>query len=275
MTARVTRTGAKLGYRGVVYNVKNNKFFADSEGDQYEELPVEAGVSQEDITTQVNAAQGGYEFTGGFADRTTGTAGVGQIGDNELYTQDMVNTGRWLRFGFDPAKQAANDQPYWSDPPPADADGVGLFGGSYMPGGVTSLFDFDFTASNYSDAVETGTLQYTAANGSFDFSQCEPGDLALVRFDFNVTPQIANTTMEVAMIWQTRLPDGTPTFTFPLTGNPIFLGAGSVAQTFLSRPLLSAYFASEEDVNARALLAVRADNPIQVQPLTTLVTIQR
>ena len=37
----------------------------------------------------------------------------------------------------------------------------------------------------------------------------------------------------------------------------------------------SAYFASQEDVNARALLAIRADNPIQVQPLTTLTTIQR
>ena len=32
----------------------------------------------------------------------------------------------------------------------------------------------------------------------------------------------------------------------------------------MTRPLLSAYFASDEDVNARALLAIRADNPIQI-----------
>ena len=222
-------------------------------------------------------AKGGYEFTGGFTDRTTGTAGVGQIGDNVLYTSEMVVAKRWLRFGFSAAQQDIVDQPYWSSPAPEEASGVGLFGGSYMPGGVEKLFDFDFNAASFNDAVEDGlaSLQYTAASGSFDFTDCKPGDLALIRFDFNVTPQIANTTMEVALIWQTRAADGTPTFTFPLTGNPIFLGAGSVAQTFLSRPLLSAYFASDEDVNARALLAVRADNPIQIQPLTTLVTIQR
>ena len=57
MTARVTRTGAKLGYRGVVYNVKSQKFFTDEFGDQFEELPVEAGVSQEDITDQINDAK--------------------------------------------------------------------------------------------------------------------------------------------------------------------------------------------------------------------------
>lgn len=223
------------------------------------------------------AAKGGYEFTGGFADRSTGTSGVGQLGDNVLYTSEMVTARRWLRFGFSSAKQAVVDQPYWSSPDPAEAEGVGLFGGAYMPGGVEKLFDFDFNAASFNDANEDSlaSLQYTAAEGSFDFTDCRAGDLALIRFDFNVTPQIANTTMEVALIWQTRAADGTPTFTFPLTANPIFLGAGSVAQTFLSRPLLSAYFASDEDVNARALLAVRADNPIQIQPLTTLVTIQR
>ena len=137
------------------------------------------------------------------------------------------------------------------------------------------MFDFGFSASGYSDAVEAGSLQYTAASGSFDFTQCVAGDLALVRFDFNVLPQIANTTLEVGLIWQTRDANDSPTFTFALTGDPIFFGTGTVGRTFLSRPLLSAYFASQEDVNARALLAVRADNPIQIQPLTTLTTIQR
>ncbi len=220
-------------------------------------------------------SDGGYEFTGGFADRTTGTAGASDVGSNVLYTQDMVNSDRWLRFGFDTTQQATNDFAYWTEPAPAPTAGVGLFGGSYMPAGVSSMFDFDFNASTYSDAVEAGGLQYTQANGSFDFSQCQAGDLALVRFDFNVLPQIANTTLEVALIWQTRLSDGTPTFTFALTGDPMFYGTGTVGRTFLARPMISAYFASQEDVNARALLAVRADNPIQIQPLTTLTTIQR
>jgi len=220
-------------------------------------------------------SDGGYEFTSGFADRTTGTGGASDVGSNVFYTQDMVNNDRWMRFGFDPTQQATNDAAYWTEPTPAPTTGVGLFGGSYMPANVTSMFDFDFNASTYSDAVETGDLQYTAADGSFDFSQCVAGDLALVRFDFNVLPQIANTTLEVALIWQTRLSDGTPTFTFALTGDPMFYGTGTVGRTFLARPLLSAYFASQEDVNARALLAIRADNPIQIQPLTTLTTIQR
>jgi len=220
-------------------------------------------------------SDGGYEFTGGFADRTTGTAGASDVGSNVFYTQDMVNADRWLRFGFDTTQQATNDSAYWAEPTPAPTAGVGLFGGSYMPANVTSMFDFDFNASTYSDAVETGDFQYTAADGSFDFSQCVAGDLALVRFDFNVLPQIANTTLEVALIWQTRLSDGTPTFTFALTGDPMFYGTGTVGRTFLARPLLSAYFASQEDVNARALLAIRSDNPIQIQPLTTLATIQR
>ena len=221
------------------------------------------------------ASEGGYEFTGGFADRTTGAAGASDVGSNIDYTAEMVSAGRWFRFGFSSTQQAANDFAYWTEPTPAPTAGVGLFGGSYMPANVTSMFDFDFSASTYSDAVETGDFQYTAADGSFDFSQCVAGDLALVRFDFNVLPQIANTTLEVAMIWQTRLSDGTPTFTFALTGDPMFYGTGTVGRTFLARPLLSAYFASQEDVNARALLAIRSDNPIQIQPLTTLATIQR
>lgn len=274
MPTRITRNSHRLGYREVIFNDRDKNFYTDAPGDQFEKLSVQPANS-ETVNQSIEAAKGGYEFTGGFSDRETPPAGVGQIGDNVLYTTEMVTNKRWLRFGFSGTQQALIDQPYWSSPAPEEATGVGLFGGSYMPGGVDKLFDFDFSASSYSDAVELGDLQYTAANGSFDFTECKPGDLALIRFDFNVTPQIANTTMEVALIWQTRAADGTPTFTFPLTGNPIFLGAGSVAQTFLSRPLLSAYFASDEDVNARALLAVRADNPIQVQPLTTLVTIQR
>ena len=142
-------------------------------------------------SNSVVLATAGYEFTGGFTDRTTGTAGASAEGSNTFYTQDLVNNHRWMRFGIDSTQQLANDDPYWSDPAPADAAGVGLFGGSYMPGSVTSLFDYTFNVSSYSDAVTTGDLQYTAATGSLDFTECVPGDLALVRFDFNVDMTVA------------------------------------------------------------------------------------
>ena len=73
------------------------------------------GISEE-VNQKLVKANGGYEFTGGFADRTTGTAGVGQIGDNVLYTPEMVVAKRWLRFGFDSTQQTTIDQPYWSSP---------------------------------------------------------------------------------------------------------------------------------------------------------------
>lgn len=224
---------------------------------------------------QLAIAQGGYEFTGGFTDRSAGQSGASDIGSSVSYTQAMVDDERWLRFGFDPTAQAANDQPYWSEPAPAPATGVGLFGGSYMPGGVTSLFDFAYDdVTGYSAASEAST-KYTAATGSFDFSQCNAGDLALVRFDFNCIPQVSNTTLEVGLIWATRDSNDDVTFTFALTGEPIFYGTGTVGRTFLNRPMISAYFASTEDVNARALPAIRSDNPVLIQPLTTLCTIVR
>lgn len=229
------------------------------------------GASSESVTL----ASGGYEFTGGFADRTTGQAGANDLGSNVEYTQVLVDNKRWLRFGFSPARQAANDVPYWTDPAPASATGVGLFGGSYMPGGFTRMFQYTLLNQTYSNAVTSGDLQYTAADGSLDFSQAQPGDLAEVRFDFNVVPQVANTTVEVALIWATRLADGTITFTFPLTAQPVFFGTGTVGKGFLNRITMSAYFASNEDVRAYALPAVRADNPCLFQPLTILNTLRR
>ena len=227
--------------------------------------------------------EGGYEFTGGFQDRLTGQSGANEFGTLVEYTQAMADAqdgegnrvSKWLRFGFSRAAQEANDSPYFPVSGAHDPS-KGLFGGTMMPKNVTNLFDFDFSEpSGYSADVSSGSLQYTAATGSLDFSECRVGDFVRVRFDFNIIPQTANTTVEVAIIWQTRTADGTPTFIFPLTGTPSFYGTGVVGRTFLNRPTLSAYFASEEDVNARALLAIKADNPIQVAPLTTLVIIER
>ena len=238
------------------------------------EIPDTLEGLPEDVNQKLIEADGGYEFTGGFQDRLTGQAGANDLGTFVSYTDQMAEDQRWLRFGFSSAANVANDQQYWGETDPAYDSTKGLFGGLHMPGGVTNLFDFNFNAATYSNASE-GSLKYTAADGSIDFSECRVGDLALVRFDFNVIPQISNTTIEVAMIWQTRDYNGNPTFTFALTGEPLFYGTGTVGRTFLNRPMLSAYFASAEDVNARALLAIRADNPVQVAPLTTLVTIVR
>ena len=218
--------------------------------------------------------EGGYELTGGFADRLTGSSGANDLGTFVSYTGAMVDDERWLRFGFSSAANTANDNQYWGETDPDYDRTKGLFGGLHMPKGVNRMFDFSFNSASYSDASE-GSLKYTAADGSIDFTECRVGDLALVRFDFNVIPQVANTTLEVAMIWQTRDANDNATFTFALTGEPLFYGTGTVGRTFLNRPMLSAYFASAEDVNARALLAIRSDNPIQVAPLSTLVTIVR
>lgn len=222
----------------------------------------------------------GYEFTGGFGDRETGTAGSSDIGTYISYTQAMVDNDQWYRFGFTPTAQATNDSAYWLDPDPnADPNfdqTKGLFGGLYLPEGAEGLIDFNFSESpGYSAGVLGQSLNYTAADGSLNFTDAQPGDYAQVRFDFQCRPQVANTTIEIAMIWQTRDDQGNDTFTFPLTGTPIFFGTGTVGKTFLNRPIITAYFASNEDVRAKALLAVKADNPVEIAPLTTLVRIER
>jgi hypothetical protein len=217
----------------------------------------------------------GYEFTAGFADRTTGTAGSTDLGSDIEYTSQMVTDKRWYRFGFSSSAQTTNDQPYWTSPAPLPSDGIGLFGGLHMPLNTTNLFDFSYSDTDYSavTSFNGGDLQVTAANGSFDFRQVEAGSLILTRFDFNATPTVSNTNLEVAMIWSTRDDDDNITFTFPLTHQPIVFGNGTAGVTTLCRPMLSAYMASSEDVNSRALLAVRSDQPIFIQPLTTLVTV--
>ena len=231
----------------------------------------------------VAEATGGYEFTGGFTDRLTGASGASDIGSNVSYTSSMIENDTWYRFGFDSTRQIANDAPYWGNGVDAeeaphsgttDYQGVGLFSGAYMPSGVTKLFNF--TDNNtYNTSTSLGGNDVTAATGSFDFTECNVGDFAKIRFDFNVVPQFSNTTLEVGLIWSTRDSNDNITFTFPLLTQPLFFGTGTVGRVYLNRPLITAYFASQEDINARALLAVRSDNPIAIQPLTTLCSIER
>ena len=215
----------------------------------------------------------GYEFTGGFAERTTGQSGANDLGSNVQYTQAQADAGVWKRFGFSSTQQIANDVEYWGETREGFDQTKGLMGGLNMPSGFDNMFLFDDTA--LSAAVTTGNLQYTAANGSYDFSDTKQGDRVLVRFSFNVVPQVANTTLEVGLIFATRDENDAVTFTFPLTAQPIFYGTGTQGQAYLNRVEVSAYVASPEDINARALPAIRADNPILIQPLTTLYTVVR
>jgi hypothetical protein len=233
-----------------------------------------SGSSPSSITETINEyATAGYEFTGGFSDRTSGQSGANDLGTNVQYTSGQATAGVWRRFGFSTARQVANDVQYWGETDPDFDQTKGLFGGLYMPTGITNLIDYSDTS--LSAAVETGDLQYTAADGSYDMTQCSPGDRIQVRFSFNVVPQIANSTLEVGLIWATRDDNDAVTFTFPLTTQPVFYGTGTQGQAYLNRVEMSAYLASGEDVNARALPAIRCDNAILIQPLSTLITVVR
>lgn len=247
-------------------------------------------LNDANITQNISQSNSGYEFTGGFTDRTTGQSGASDIGTDVEYTASMVADRSFLRFGFDSTRQLANDNPYWGNGPDAneaphagttDYEGVGLFSGAYMPTGVSSLFNYSENVTVQPDtnpgfnAASTGGTKYNAATGSYDMSQLQLGNLCMFRFDFNITPQEANTTVEVGLIWQTRDASNNGTFTFFLAGEPLFFGQGTSGVTILNRPLITAYLASQEDVNARALPCIRADRPIFCQPLTTLFAVMR
>lgn len=273
-------TGDTYTFRGVEYTWSGRSWTYQSEGitskaptiTKTYSGPFGTELELADLASYRGQGDGGYEFTGGFVDRTSGSTG-NLIGDNVQYTSTQAEAGTWRRFGFSSAQQAINDVQYWGETNVNFNQSKGLFGGLHMPHGVTDLFAFDDTA--LADAVTDGDLQYTAANGSYDFRQCRVGDLAKVRFSFMVTPQQANTTLEVGLIWATRNEADEVTFTFPLLTQPIYYGTGTVGKAFLNRVEMSAYFASAEDVNARVLPAIRADNECLVKPLTTLCTIVR
>lgn len=256
----VDRTSALVEGKVLTYRASDGKFIGTTAGTASQET-------------------GGYEFTGGFLNRS-----------NEVtYTQAQADAGTWMRFGFSSAKQLTTDLPYWGDSSDQDEaphsgttdyQGVGFFSGAYMPSGVTEMIDFDDdTAYNQAltmavtTAGVTENLPVTAAIGSYNFKQYKVGDFANIRVDFNVTPHVSNTTLEAALIWSTRDANGNITQTFPLTITPFFFGTNTAGKKFLTRPMFTAYFASQEDINARALFAIKADNRITVEPFTTLTTV--
>lgn len=219
-------------------------------------------------------SQGGYDRTSGFDEYQTGTEASQNPADYIEYTQELANSGTWKRFGITTAGNQARDNQWWGETNSNYDNTKGLFGGLTAPAGVDKFFDFSENTA-FNNAQTTGSLKYTQALGSFSLKECQVGDLVLARFDLNIMPMVTNTTVEVALIYANRDASDNVTFTFPLTITPFTYGNGTVGRGYLLRPTITAYMANQQDVNSRSLLAIKADNPILVNPIGVLFTIQR
>jgi len=215
----------------------------------------------------------GYSHTGAFADKPTSNNYVWQSGGGVNYTQADVDASIYKVLSLSKSVHEAVDNPYWSTPTPSGNTGIGLFQGANLPAGVDTLVDYDFDYdAAYPGSSGTG---FEGSTGRIDLSDLQYGDQLRVRFDFNIIPQIANTTVEPALWYSNRDDNDNITFTFPLTTQPIFYGGGTVGNTYLNRVEISAWITSNEDVNALTLPAIKSDNPVIIQPLGLLITIIR
>lgn len=215
----------------------------------------------------------GYSHTGAFAGKPVDANFVWEAGTGIQYSQSDVDNELFKVFSLDNDIHLSVDNPYWSTPSTPAENGTGLFRGTNLPEGVSSLFDYnhDFDAQ-YGNSGNTG---FEGSTGRIKLNDCVFGDQLRVRFDFNIIPQIANTTIEPALWYSNRNDSDDITFTFPLTTSPVFYGTGTVGNTFLNRVEISAWITSNEDINALTLPAIKSDNPIIIQPLGLLVTILR
>ena len=221
----------------------------------------------------INKGKSGYSHTGAFADKPISNNFVWEAGAGINYTQDDVNAGLYRVLSLSRSVHEAVDNPYWATPQPNNELGVGLFRGANLPEGIDTLVDYDYVYNDNYDA--NGSTGFEGSTGRIDLSDCVYGDQLRVRFDFNVIPQIANTTVEPALWYSNRNDSDEITFTFPLTTSPIFYGGGTVGKTYLNRVDISAWITSSEDVNALTLPAIKSDNPVIIQPLGLLITILR
>lgn len=215
----------------------------------------------------------GYSHTGAFAGKPLSNNYVWEAGAGINYTQADVDAELFKVFSLDRDVHLAVDNPYWTTPAPSGQTDIGLFQGANLPSGVSSLVDYSFDFdTQYPSSTGTG---FEGSTGRIRLNDCVYGDQLRVRFDFNVIPQIANTTIEPALWYSNRNDNDDITFTFPLTTTPLFYGGGTVGKTYLNRVEISAWITSNEDVNALTLPAIKSDNPIIIQPLGILVTILR
>ena len=218
-------------------------------------------------------AKTGYSHTGAFAGKPLSNNYVWEAGTGISYTQTDVDNEMYKVLSLDNDVHLAVDNPYWSTPDVSGLDNVGLFNGYALPNEVTSLVDYTYDFdTEYPGSTGTG---FEGSTGRIKLNDLQYGDQIRVRFDFNVIPQIANTTIEPALWYSNRDDNDNITFTFPLTTSPVFYGGGTVGNTFLNRVEISAWVISNEDVNALTLPAIKADNPIIIQPLGLLITVIR
>lgn len=229
-----------------------------------------------ELATQLAAidnAQSGYSHTGAFTGKPLSNNYVWEAGNGINYTQANVDSELYKVFSLDRDVHLAVDNPYWSTPTPSGQTDIGLFQGANLPNNISSLVDYSFDFdTQYPSSSGTG---FEGSTGRIRLNDCVYGDQLRVRFDFNVIPQIANTTIEPALWYSNRNDNDDITFTFPLTTSPVFYGGGTVGNTYLNRVEISAWITSNEDVNALTLPAIKADNPVIIQPLGILVTILR
>lgn len=154
------------------------------------------------VQDQALAGHSGYSHSGAFADKPTNNNFVWQAGAGINYTQTDVDADLWKVFSLSEAVHLAVDNPYWSTPTPSGTTGIGLFQGANLPNNVSSLFDytFDFDTA-YPGSTGTG---FEGTTGRIKLNDAVYGDQLRVRFDFNVIPQIANTTVEPALWYSNR-----------------------------------------------------------------------
>jgi len=230
---------------------------------------IRSGVTPSNLA----AVETGYSHTGAFAGKPLSNNYVWQAGEGINYTPADVLGAVYKVFSLDRNVHLSVDQPYWTDPVPGDPTDIGLFAGANLPTGISTLFDYTFDYDTaYPDSVGTG---FEGSVGRIDLSEAQVGDLLKVRFDFNIVPQISNTTVEPALWYSNRDANDDITFTFPLTASPIFYGTGTVGKTYLNRVEISAWITSQEDINALTLPAIKSDNPVIIQPLGLLTQIIR
>ena len=219
------------------------------------------------------ASKTGYSHTGAFAGKPLDNNYVWEAGVGVSYSVGDVANETYKVFSLDQAVHAAVDNPYWTVPAPTGVPNIGLFQGANLPEGVSSLVDYSYDYdAEYPLSSGTG---FEGSTGRIRLNDLKYGDQLRVRFDFNVIPQIANTTLEPALWYSNRDDNDNITFTFPLTSQPIFYGTGTVGNTYLNRVEISAWITSNEDINALTLPAIKADNPVIIQPLGILITILR
>ena len=219
------------------------------------------------------AESSGYSHTGAFAGKPLSNNYVWEAGAGISYTKTDVDNDLYKVFSLDKDVHDAVDNPYWTIPTPTGNTGIGLFQGANLPNDVSTLIDYEYDFdTNYPSSTGTG---FEGSVGRIKLNDLKYGDQLRVRFDFNIIPQIANTTVEPALWYSNRNDNDDITFTFPLTTQPIFYGGGTVGNTYLNRVEISAWITSNEDVNALTLPAIKSDNPVIIQPLGLLITIIR